>query len=515
MIAMPEIHPAAIAPIGFTAIGAMVILVQDALLTRRSSLLGRSLTPAYAGTLNAFTAISFLSLALYVTVVAYASGDSVVFQLANPLYQQDPFGSFATALVVVVGILTCALSVSYLSDLGIDHGAYYALVLASITGAIFLVGAIDLLSVYLGLELMTIPIYVLAGFDRVRLRSNEAAIKHFVMGSFATAILLYGMALTYGATGATSFGAIRDAFDPTSRVAMLGLGLMVIGFACKIASVPFHQWAPDVYEGAPAPITAFMSVAVTAAVFAALLRLVATAIGPETEQLSDVFAAFAALSMIVGNLMAVIQQNVKRMLAYSSIAHVGALLIGLATGSPGGYGALAFYLVVYAFMNLGAFGVVVALARRGRECEEVEDFAGLARTHPWLAAVMTLFMLSLAGIPGTAGFMAKFNLVVVAVRADMIWLPITLVVTSVISLFYYLRIPALMMMREPSGQPSRMTIASGEALTLGICAAVVLFLGFFPNHGMLPFFGLELPVLEWANDSVTNLFGSQGGLPGR
>ena len=508
MIAPPEIAPAVLAPIGFTAIGAMVILVQDALLARGSSLLGRRVTPVYAGTLNAFTAMLFLSLALYVTVVAYASGDSVVFQLANPLYQQDRFGSFVTALLIVVGILTCALSVSYLSELGINHGAYYALVLASITGAIFLVGAIDLLSVYVGLELMTIPIYVLAGFDQARLRSNEAAIKYFVMGSFATAILLYGMALTYGATGTTSFGAIRDAFDPTSRVAMLGVGLMMIGFGFKVASVPFHQWAPDVYEGAPAPITAFMSVAVKAAAFAALLRLVATAIGPETEQLSDVFAVFAVLSMIVGNLMAIIQENVKRMLAYSSIGHAGALLIGLATGSPDGYGAVAFYLVVYAFMNLGAFGVVIALARNGQECERVEDFAGLARTRPGLAAAMTLFMLSLAGIPGTAGFMAKFNLVVVAVRVDLIWLPITLVVTSVISLFYYLRIPVLMTMHEPSGPPPRVGIASGEALSLCLCAAVVVYLGFFPNHGMLPWLGLELPVLDWASDSVTDLFGS-------
>jgi NADH-quinone oxidoreductase subunit N len=508
VIAPPEISPTVLAPIGFTAIGAMLILVQDALLTRGSSLLGRRVTPAYAGTLNAATAVLFLSLAFYVTLVAYASGDTMVFQLANPLYQQDRFSSFATALLVVVGILTCALSVSYLSELGVNHGAYYALVLISITGAIFLVGAIDLLSVYIGLELMTIPVYALAGFDRARLRSNEAAIKYFVMGSFATAILLYGMALTYGATGTTSFGAIRDAFDPTNPVAMLGLSLMMIGFGFKVASVPFHQWAPDVYEGAPAPITAYMSVAVKAAAFMALLRLVATAIGPETEQLSDVFATFAMLSMIVGNLMAVIQENVKRMLAYSSIGHAGALMVGLATGSPGGYTAIAFYLVVYSFMNFGAFAVVIILARHGRECEKITDFAGLARTRPGLAAAMTLFMLSLAGIPGTAGFMAKFNLIVVAMRADMIWLPVSIVVTSVISLFYCLRIPALMMMHEPSGPPPRMAIATGEALALCFCAAVVLFLGFFPNHGMLPWIGLELPVLDWANDSVTGLFGS-------
>jgi NADH-quinone oxidoreductase subunit N len=508
VIPAPEIAPSVLAPIGFTAIGAMLILIQDALLTRGSSLLGRRVTPAYAGTLSAFTAVLFLALAFYVAVVAYASGDSLVFQLANPVYQQDRLSSFATALLAIVGILTCVLSVSYLSEHEIHHGAYYALVLASITGASFLVGAIDLLSVYVGLELMTIPVYVLAGFDRRRLRSNEAAVKYFVLGSFATAILLYGMALTYGATGSTSFAAIRDAFDPTSRAAMLGVALMLVGFAFKVASVPFHQWAPDTYEGAPAPITAFMSVAVKAAAFVALLRLVATAIGPETEQLSNVFVALAVLSMVVGNVMAVIQENVKRMLAYSSIGHAGVVLVGLATGSPDGYGAVVFYLVVYAFMNMGAFGVVVALSRRGRESERVDDFKGLARTRPGLAAAMMLFMFSLAGIPGTAGFMAKFNLVVAAVRADMIWLPVGVVVTSVISLFYYLRIPVLMTMHEPSEDSPRTVIASGEALALCLCAAVVLFLGFFPNQGMLPWTALEIPVLDWASDSVRDLFGS-------
>jgi len=508
VIPSPEISPSVLAPIGFTAIGAMLILIQDALLTRGGSLLGRRVTPAYAGTLSAFTAILFLSLAFYVSVVACASSDALVFQLANPMYQQDRFGSFATALVVIVGIITCALSVSYLSEQEIHHGAYYALVLISITGAVFLVGAIDMLSVYVGLELMTIPVYVLTGFDRARLRSNEAAIKYFMTGSFATAILLYGMALTYGATGSTSFSAIRDAFDPTSRVAMLGVGLMLVGFLFKVASVPFHQWVPDAYEGAPAPVTAFMSVAIKVAAFVALLRLIATAIGPETEQVSGVFAIFAVLSMVVGNVMAVIQDNVKRMLAYSSIGHAGVLLVGLATGSPDGYGAVVFYLVVYAFMTLGAFGVVIVLSRRGRESESVDDFKGLARTRPGLAAVMLLFLLSLAGIPGTAGFMAKFNLVVAAVRSDMIWLSVGVVVTSVISLFYYLRIPALMTMHEPSEAPPRTAIATGEAFALCLCAVVVLYLGFFPNHGMLPWTDFEIPVLDWANSSVRDLFGS-------
>jgi NADH-quinone oxidoreductase subunit N len=503
----PEISPSVLAPIGFTAIGAMAVLVEDALLTGRPSLMGRPVTPAYSGTLIAFTAVAFLSLALYVTAVAFASGEPLVFQLANPMFQQDSFGSFVSALVIIGAILTCMLSVAYLSELGIHHGAYYALVLLSVTGALLLLGAVDLLSLYLGLELMTLPVYALAGFDRRRRSSNEAAIKYFVTGSFASAILLYGMALTYGTTGSTSFGAIRDSFDPASPVAMIGLGAMLTGFAFKLAAVPLHQWAPDVYEGAPAPVTAYMSVVVKVAAVSALLRLVGSAFGPETEQLSTPFASLALLSLFVGNLMAVVQEKVKRMLAYSSIGHAGAMLAGLAAGSPHGYGAVAFYIVAYALMNLGAFAVVIALTRRGEECEKVSEFAGLARTRPGIAAVMTLFMLALAGIPGTVGFMAKFNLVVALVEVGSVWLPLAIALTTVVSFFYYLRIPVLMWMREPEGEPDHGRIASGEALALFFCALVVLYLGFFPNHGMLRWLGVELPLLDWANGSVRQFFG--------
>jgi NADH-quinone oxidoreductase subunit N len=497
-----EVDPAVLAPIGFTTIGLLVILAEDALLTPGRNLLGRRVTPAYAGTLIAFTAIFALGLALYVTAVGYADGGSVSFQLAHPMFQQDRFGALMSALVIVVGALTCAMSVAYLSELGIHHGVYHALVLASVTGAIVLVGAIDLIAVYLGLELMTLPAVVLAGFDRARLRSNEAAIKFFLTSAFASAVLLYGMALTYGATGSTGFAEIRDAFDPTNPVAMLGLGFVLVGFGFKVASVPLHQWAPDVYEGAPAPVAAFTSVALTAAAFAALLRFVATAIGPETAALSNVFALLAIASMVVGNVMALIQKRVKRMLAYSGIGHVGALWVGFAAGSPQGYGAVAFYLVAYAFMTLGAYAVVVTLARDGRECEDIAEFAGLARTRPGLAAAMTLFVLALAGVPGTAGFVAKFNLIAAAVRAEMIWLPITIVTTTGISLYTCLRIPVLMMMREPAEPPpSQNPIATGEALALVGCAAVTLYLGLLPNHAWMP-------VLDWVSESTRHLFGS-------
>jgi NADH-quinone oxidoreductase subunit N len=288
-------------------------------------------------------------------------------------------------------------------------------------------------------------------------------------------------------------------------MALIGLGLVIVGFAFKISSVPFHQWTPDVYEGAPSAVTAFMSVTVKTAAFAALLRLLGLAFGPLEEVLGGVVWALAALTMLVGNLMAVIQDNVKRLLAYSSIAHAGYLLIGLVTGTLEGYAAVLFYLVAYTFMNLGAFGVVVALAHQGHDCERVESFAGLARRRPGLAAMMTLFMISLAGIPGTAGFIAKFAIFSAAVQADLIWLTILAVVMSVVSVYYYLRVPVLMYMRDPGEEPHRSEISSFEGVVLVVCAFAVVFLGVFPNDGSV--LGVELPVLDWARRSVGGMWG--------
>jgi NADH-quinone oxidoreductase subunit N len=313
--------------------------------------------------------------------------------------------------------------------------------------------------------------------------------------------MLYGMALLYGATGSTDFEAIRAVYDPEDSMTAVGLGHVIVGFAFKIASVPFHQWAPDVYEGAPSVVTAFMSVAVKAAAFAALARFVAVALGPNMSTLHDVFWVLAALSMVVGNVMAVIQDNVKRMLAYSSIAHAGYMLVGIAAGSETGYTAVVFYLIVYTFMNLGAFGVVVTLANRGVDFDRIDSFAGLARSRPGLAAMMTIFMLSLAGVPGTAGFIAKFNIFFAAAGSGMIGLAILVVLTSVVSVFYYLRIPIAMYMREPAGEPPRRRIDSAEALALFFCALAVLFFGIFPNEGILP-----LPLLDWAGASTAGLF---------
>jgi NADH-quinone oxidoreductase subunit N len=438
------------------------------------------------------------------SIVHAGTGDAVVFNPDNPMFQLDRFSATVTAALCLAALFSCWLSVAYLDELHINHGEFYALLLFATSGMMLMVAAVDMLPVFLGLELMSIPIYVLAGFDRRKLRSNESAMKYFLIGSFASAILLYGVALLYGVSGQTSFAAIRAAFDFANPMAVVGLGLVIVGFAFKISSVPFHQWAPDVYEGAPAVVTAFMSVTVKLAAFAALLRVIALSFEPLGPAMANVLWVLAALTMVVGNVMAVIQDNVKRLLAYSSIAHAGYLLIGFVPGTAEGYSSVLFYLICYAFMNLGAFAVVVVLAHRGDDCERVESFAGLAKLRPGLAALMTLFLVSLAGIPGTAGFMGKLMVFSAAVSAGEVPLAVLGVLMSVVSVYYYLRLPVLMYMREPGQATPRMELATGEAVVLGVCAVGVVYLGIIPN-GSLPLLG-ELPVLDWARDSIALLF---------
>jgi len=317
--------------------------------------------------------------------------------------------------------------------------------------------------------------------------------------------MLYGMALLYGATGSTSFAAIGANFDAAGSMGLIGLGLVVVGFAFKISSVPFHQWTPDVYEGAPTTATAFMSVTVKVSAFAALVRFLAMTFGPLDDSVAGVIWVLAALTIIVGNVMAVIQDNVKRLLAYSSIAHAGYLLIGLVTGTIQGYSAMVFYLIAYTFMTLGAFGVVVALANHGQDCERIESFAGLAQSRPGLAALMTLFMVSLAGIPGTAGFIGKFTVFAAAINEGVVSLSVIGVLMSVVSVYYYLRVPVLMYMREPGEEGHRTEISSGEGAVLVICAAAVILLGLFPNNVPTLIFG-RLHVLDWANEAVSIFF---------
>ncbi len=489
MSADPNVDLGAVGPVILVAIGAMLVLVTEVLLAGRESFLGRRVSKAWLGSVLAVVSSFFLALSLIVAWQSFLVGDAAVFNPDQPMVRLDRLASFSIALVVVGSLLSCLLSVGYLAELRINHGEYYALLLLATSGMMLLVSATDLIMVFLGIEIMSIPIYVMAGFDRRRLKSNESALKYFVAGSFASAILLYGMALLYGATGHTDFPGIRTAFEASDPLAMVGLGLTLVGFTFKISSVPFHQWTPDVYEGAPASVTAYMSVTVKVAAFAALLRILVSAFGELEAPLGEIFWYLAAATMVVGNFMAIIQDNVKRMLAYSSVAHAGYLLIGFVAASRQADAAVLFYLLAYLFTNLGAFGIVVALARSGEECELVDDFAGLARQRPGLAALMTLFLLSLAGIPGTAGFVAKFYVFSAAVAAGQVPLAILGVLTSVVSVYYYLRLPVAMYMREPA-EEERARASTSELMVLTLCAAAVLLLGLLPDAGPLP--GLTL-----------------------
>ncbi len=499
----PRLDLAAIAPIAFTGLGALTVLLGEVWLSRRKTFLGREVTEVWIGTVLAMLSAVFLGLAIYAAGATFAGGASITFDIDNPMLRLDTLAAYATALIGVASFLVCWLSITYLAELRINHGEYYALLLLSTAGMFLLVGSVDLLALFLGLELMSIPLYVLAGFDRRNLRSNESSFKYFLVGSFASALLLYGIALVYGVTGALDYEGIRNGFPPGNALGTIGLALVVIGFAFKVAAVPFHQWAPDTYEGAPTSVTAYMSITVKVAAFVALLRLVTHAFAPVAAGLGDLFWALAAATIVVGNVMAVIQNNLKRLLAYSSIAHAGYILIGFATGGVESYGAVLFYLFVYVFTNLGAFAVLVALSESGHDCDTFGDLAGLARQRPGLAALLTIFALSLAGIPGTAGFVAKFVLFKAAVASGQTVLAIIGVLGSVVSVYYYLRLPVLMYMTEPTSQTPRRQASTGELLVLTFCVAIVLFLGFFPSHAPGWFSGIR--ALDWARQSVALL----------
>ena len=495
MIPAPDLELRAVLPLILISLGAFAVLVAELLLKKQGEK-----SPAFRSAVLCTISIATLAVILASSAGMFTEGGSLAFQEARPFVRLDRFANFAIGMVALGSLLSCLLSYYYLRELKIDHGEYYALVLLATSGMILLVSAVDLVAVFLGIELLSIPIYVLAGFDRRKLRSNEAALKYFLVGSFASAILLYGMALLYGATGATDFAAIRKAFDPSQPLAALGLALVVVGFTFKISAVPFHQWTPDVYEGAPTSVTAFMSVTVKVAAFAGLMRIVVDAFGGGDMALRDVLWWLAAATMIVGNVMAVIQENVKRLLAYSSVAHAGYLLMGLVAGTQAGWAAMLFYLLAYLFTNLGAFGVIIALTHRGQEADRIEDFTGLARTRPALAALMTLFLISLAGIPGTAGFIGKLQVFLAAVREGYVGLTIIAVLTSLVSVYYYLRLPVVMYMREPGAELPRLRLHSAEGLVLLVCAVAVIVLGVLPSEG-------PLQAIDWTRESAAVLAG--------
>jgi NADH-quinone oxidoreductase subunit N len=394
----------------------------------------------------------------------------------------DRYALFFDVIIGYAAALIVMLSMDYLGRTGGESGEYYGLVLFATAGMMLMASAGDLIVVFLSLELMSLSLYVLAGLFKTRLTSGEASMKYFLLGAFASSFLLYGIALIYGATGSTNLD--RIAASPAARngdpLILVGLALLLVGFGFKISSVPFHMWVPDVYEGAPTSITALIATGSKAAAFAALIRVLVVALRGVQPDWTALLWGLAALTMTTGNVVALAQTNLKRMLAYSSIAHAGYMLMGLVAGGAAGAGAVLFYLLAYTFTTVGAFGAIGLCARAGEEAVKVGDYAGLARRHPWLAATLALFLLSLVGIPPLAGFGAKFYLFGSAVRAGYLWLTVLAVLNSAVAAYYYLRVIVYMYMREPEGEGMAVAPSLAGGLALAIAVVGIVLLGIIP-----------------------------------
>jgi NADH-quinone oxidoreductase subunit N len=436
-------------PVDYWALGAVIALSAGALL-----LMALELLPVTERS-NRGAIVSLLALIAGAYSVFHVKDAKR--SLFEGMFVHDGFGVFFTLLFCGIGAVAVLLSWDYVKRTRVNHGEYYALLLSATLGMIVMAASNDLITIFLGLELMSLALYVLVGFQRNRLDSNEASMKYFLLGAFASGFLLYGIALLYGATGTTNLGrmAVFLSGSPMIGNPMLLVGslLLLVGFAFKVAAVPFHMWTPDAYEGAPTTVTGFMSVGAKAAGFAALLRIVLSALPDLQADWKPILTWLAILTMSVGNVTALLQTNLKRMLAYSSIAHAGYVLVAFVAGGTDGASAALFYLTVYSLMNLGAFGILALLGRGTDERVMISDLYGIAYRQPFLALAMSVFMVSLGGIPPTAGFMGKVYVFSVAVKAGLIPLVLVAVINSVVSVFYYLRVTVAMYMHEPQGEP--------------------------------------------------------------
>jgi NADH-quinone oxidoreductase subunit N len=389
--------------------------------------------------------------------------------------------------VAVVGLLTIVCSVQYLDRENANAGEYWALLLFSVAGQCVMVSANDLIMIFIGLEISSIASYILAGYLRDDRRNNEAALKYFLLGSFATAFLLYGIAWVYGATGTTNLAEVRRALmtpeiAPSMVLIGTAAGLMFVGFAFKVSAAPFQIWAPDVYQGAPAPVSAFLSTGPKAAAFAVLLRVYSTAFGPIANRWEPFVWGSAIATMVVGNFAALTQTNIKRLLAYSSIAHAGYVLVAVAAHSEIGTAAAMFYLAAYALMQIGSFAVVTYFARQGEKYVNVEDLAGLGLRQPMVAAMMTIFLLSLIGVPLTGGFFGKFYIFRAALDSNLVWLTVIGLLNSAVAAYYYLRIIVVMYMHEPGeAADSAGPVSAGLRLAMIGSAVGTIILGIFPG----------------------------------
>lgn len=475
----------ALAPHLTVLITSLVILTLDLFLTARSRYI------------NEIVGLTGLVLAFFFALQQIGDPRLVFSNMAVV----DNLAVFFHATFILIAILTLLLSASYIRQEEIPVGEFYALVLFATTGFMFVASAADFVTLFLAIETLSIATYILAGLHTQEQRSQEAAFKYFILGAFSSAIFLYGIATVYGAQGHTNLLKLTASLGAgeIQPMLMVGMGLILVGLSFKVALVPFHMWAPDVYDGAPTAITAFMTAGPKAAAFAAFLRVFYQGFGSPglAEHWIPIFSILAAMTMILGNVIAITQSSIKRMLAYSSIAHAGYAFVALVTLDTLGVASVLYYLVAYALMSLGAFAVLIAVGQRGERHYAFSDYAGLSNTNPMLAAIMALFMFALAGFPPTAGFAGKFYIFSAAVGTGHYILAIIGMLTSVISVFYYARVVMMMYMQTPSDPDTSTRISATTGTLLGVTALGTLVLGIFPGS-----------VLRFAEYSAKLLFPS-------
>lgn len=452
----------------------MIVLLVDVLSSRK---LGGKNFLAYISLIGIITA----------AILTKNSTSTTLFSFSETIII-DNYSLFFNFIFLLSTGLIIMISHSYIKREEINYGEYYALILFSTIGMMLMASGADLLNIYIGLEVMSISIYILTGFKRSKLISNEASLKYFLLGAFATGFLLFGISIIYGSTGTINLNQIAcfiaEKGGRPDPLMLMGMGLIIIGLGFKVASVPFHAWVPDVYEGAPTAVTAFMSVGPKAAGFAVFLRIFLTAFGSIHYEWQKIIYILAILTMTTGNIIAIAQVNIKRMLAYSSIAHAGYLLIALVAANNMGVSGTLFYVLSYTFMNIGAFAIVIILSKKGDEFIQINDYAGLGLKHPLLAIAMSIFMLSMAGVPPTAGFVGKFYIFSAAIKSGYIGLAIIGVINAVISVYYYLRIMVIMYMKEPAREFNPLTISPLIIAAIVISVIGTLQLGIFPSKVM-------------------------------
>ncbi len=456
----------AISPILFLTGFSLLLLIIDATIKKPANI-------AYWLTLLALIITGILTVNTY-NASAYAF---------NGMVFTGHFPAFFEIVFVCSSALSVLLSKPYLEKENLHFGEFYTLLVFATIGMMLMASARDLMVLFLGLELMSISLYVLAGYARSDAKSNEASLKYFLLGAFATGFFLYGISLVYGATGTTNLATILSNFSSIENSPLLWVGaaLILIGLSFKISAVPFHMWVPDVYEGSPTTVSGFMSTGSKAAAFAALVILFSYSVHP-SWQLQTVIAYLAAFTMVLGNLIALVQQNIKRMLAYSSIAHAGYALVGIAAANTLGRTGVLYYMLAYTFMQIGAFGVVSVLENKEGRYLNISDYQGLSQRHPFIAALMALFMFSLAGIPPFAGFFGKYYLFASAISANMTWLAVVGVLASVVSVYFYINVVVNMYFKDSPEESAPAAISRLGATALVIAALAVLELGITPGY---------------------------------